>query len=190
MRLLTKAVLKVKIIRRGRLLAGPRSIAAIKGVYMKYLVFSDSHGRVSELEKALFSEQYDAVIFLGDGVQDITEAMNWFPGKGLVEVKGNCDAFTFSVPTERTVLSDGCNVFLCHGHTQNVKFGLYHLLSTARDRKAGAVLYGHTHVKDLHEEDGILVLNPGSIGFNGEYATLTLLNGKITAELKSTAKMP
>ena len=35
---------------------------------MKYLVFSDSHGRVSELEKALFSEQYDAVIFLGDGV--------------------------------------------------------------------------------------------------------------------------
>ena len=151
---------------------------------MKYLVFSDSHGMRRDLENVLFSEKADAVIFLGDGLSDIEEVMHWFPGMGSVCVRGNCDFFRTNVPGERVIVTDGCRVIVCHGHGHNVKEGLYELESVGRENHATAILYGHTHVQEKHVSDGLLVLNPGSVGYNGEYAVLTLENGKATAVLK------
>ena len=158
----------------------------VKAFHMKYLVFSDSHGMRTDLEQVLFSEKADAVIFLGDGLSDIEEVMHWFPGMGLVSVRGNCDFSRPFVTGERTVVTDGCTVIVTHGHAWGVKDGLYELEAHGRDCRATAVLYGHTHTKDLHMSDGMLVLNPGSIGYGGDYAVLTLENGQASAVLKST----
>ncbi len=169
-------------LRRG----APVTYPVGKLLLMKYLVLSDSHGRTASLEAALFSEKTDAVIFLGDGLSDIEEAMNWFPGRGLVAVRGNCDGWRPDSQTELLIEAGGCRLFLCHGHTQDVKEGLWRLCLTARDRGAGVALFGHTHEPVCRRRDGILLLNPGSVGFDGSYALLTVENGAATAVLKKT----
>ena len=47
-----------------------------------------------------------------------------------------------------------------------------------------AALFGHTHVPVNRTEEGVLLLNPGSIGYGGTYALLTEKDGKLSAELK------
>lgn len=57
----------------------------------------------------------------------------------------------------------------------------YSLLEDARRNKAQVVLYGHTHIQDLHrEEDGLLVMNPGAAGIAGEAGLLEIENGIVT----------
>ena len=54
-----------------------------------------------------------------------------------------------------------------------MKLYLAALLRDARACRVQAVLYGHTHVADCHqEEDGLWVLNPGSCGYGGGSAGL------------------
>ena len=63
------------------------------------------------------------------------------------------------------------------------KSGLWALLRDARASGADAVLYGHTHVADCHqEEDGLWVLNPGSCGyFGGSAGIIETAGGGIAA---------
>ena len=75
----------------------------------------------------------------------------------------------------------GVNLYYTHGHLHKVKQYLGALLRDARACKVDAVLYGHTHVADCHqEEDGLWVLNPGSCGYYGGSAGLiTVEQGRI-----------
>ena len=47
-----------------------------------------------------------------------------------------------------------------------------------------AALFGHTHVPVNRTEEGILLLNPGSIGYGGTYALLTERDGRLSAEIR------
>ena len=38
---------------------------------MKYLILSDSHGNIKNLEFAIKNSHYDKVLFLGDGLKDL-----------------------------------------------------------------------------------------------------------------------
>ena len=75
----------------------------------------------------------------------------------------------------------GARLMLTHGHRYFVKESTYRLLREARRAKVDAVLYGHTHFPDCHqEEDGLWVLNPGSAGyFGGSAGWMEIENGKI-----------
>ena len=77
----------------------------------------------------------------------------------------------------------GVIVYMTHGHRHRVKQYLAELLRDARACGVQAVLYGHTHVADCHQEDdGLWVLNPGSCGYGGGTAGLMELeNKKITS---------
>ena len=69
---------------------------------------------------------------------------------------------------------------MTHGHVHNVKCSRYALIKDAREARAQAALYGHTHEPDCHEEDGLWILNPGSCGHNGGSVGLIEVNdGKI-----------
>ena len=57
-----------------------------------------------------------------------------------------------------------------HGHTYNVKYTLSQLKSAARSNGADIVLYGHTHVAKTEYDDGLYVMNPGSISHPREGA--------------------
>lgn len=146
---------------------------------MKVLVLSDSHSYLDFMTRAVEALRPDAVIHLGDYVSDGRELMEQFPGLPFYQVPGNCDAYRCDPDMMRTVVINlsGVRLMLTHGHDYFVKESLVRLLREARRAKVSAVLYGHTHRADCHQEDdGLWVLNPGSAGFFGGSAGLLELD--------------
>ncbi len=91
------------------------------------------------------------------------------------QVPGNCDRYRVSMKQPEILCYPifGARLYMTHGHKHNVKLTLARLLADARSLNAAAVLYGHTHQADCHQEaDGLWVLNPGSCGYGGGSAGL------------------
>ena len=86
----------------------------------------------------------DAVIHLGDHLEDAASMESVFSGVDFYHVPGNCDYFT-NVPPSLTISLDGVRVFLTHGHLFGVKSGLTRLALEARRVGAQLALFGHTH---------------------------------------------
>ena len=135
---------------------------------MTYLVVSDIHGSVHGLEllkRAIFAQKPDVLLVLGDilfGAFDGDEgaickffASNSIP---VLAVRGNCDyvfdgeRLGFDLPEARTFKFAGRTLHLQHR-------------PWCRGFETGDVaLWGHTHVKCLYQESGVIYFNPGSIG--------------------------
>ena len=145
---------------------------------MKVLVFSDSHGFVSEMENAVFRHTPDYIIHLGDYVSDVLMLRETFPRIPFSFVKGNCD-FSSPEPTEQLLTLGGVPMLLTHGHRYDVKMGYDRLLYAAEENKVKLVLFGHTHYQTIIDEAGVVLFNPGSIRDYAEYGLLELSNGKI-----------
>ena len=129
----------------------------------KILVLSDSHRNNTPMTLAVQKENPDMIIHLGDHIDDAAELSMQFPRIPMVAVPGNCD-FS-SEPGTRLLTIDGYRIFLCHGHQYHVKQSLLSLTYAAREKKADAVLFGHTHLIHCDYHNGLVILNPGSIGF-------------------------
>ena len=127
-----------------------------------YLVLSDSHGNLNALESLCVQEagHFDEVIFLGDHIDDAA-FLKERTGLPVHAVKGNC---VDSGPRELLLTAEGKRLLLTHGDAYGVKVGRLRISLRARELKADAVLFGHTHVQESYEEDGILFANPGTIG--------------------------
>ena len=129
---------------------------------MRALVFSDSHGDVRGMEKAINTVNgVDAIIHLGDIERDVRWLEKNYGQYPLYAVLGNND-FYGGRPAEAVIELEGARIFLCHGHTRGVRRGHEGLISGAKARGCSAALYGHTHVPEDTVEDGILIFNPGS----------------------------
>ncbi|MGN0613262.1 MAG: metallophosphoesterase family protein [Porcipelethomonas sp.] len=130
---------------------------------MKIIVVSDSHGSLYSLEK-VFSEYYaDIYIHLGDGERELDEICRLYPDKQVYHVRGNCDFASLS-DEELLFSPDDKNViYAVHGHLHGVKSSLEPLKNTARKKSANILLYGHTHVRYCKYDDGLYIMNPGSI---------------------------
>lgn len=151
---------------------------------MRILVVSDSHSSLSFMRRSVETIKPDCIIHLGDYYGDGQVIREENPDVLFYQVPGNCDAYRCP-PDVNEVLSanlGGVWIYMTHGHRHQVKTTLVRLLKSARQCKAGAVLYGHTHIPDCHwEEDGLLVMNPGSCGyFGGSVGIIEVENGKIT----------
>lgn len=150
---------------------------------MKILVLSDSHSGLRFMYQCMHVLKPDAVIHLGDYYDDGETLKDDHPGVPFYQVPGNCDRYRCG-PNVPEILIDrvlGVDLYMTHGHRHNVKMFMGALLRDARAARVQAVLYGHTHVADCHqEEDGLWVLNPGSAGYGGGSAGLMEVeNGKI-----------
>ena len=152
---------------------------------MKILVVSDSHSGLSFMRRWAKLLHPEVIIHLGDYYDDGGVLMEEFPGSRVIRVPGNCDRWRMFEPQPETlfVMLDGVGVYLTHGHLHGVKSGTGKLLASARVAKAGAVLYGHTHIPDCRfTEEGMLVMNPGSCGSSGgTVGLIELERGKITS---------
>ena len=136
---------------------------------MKRLIaVSDSHGCVENLRDAFLqareSGPIDVAVFLGDGVSDFDRVAPMLQMEGTLcfAVAGNND-YGAEEPKERVISVNGLRIFLCHGHTTKVKWGLQTLNYRAREEEAPIALYGHTHMADVCSEEGVLMANPGAI---------------------------
>ena len=160
---------------------------------MEALIFSDSHGHAERIEEVLLRQvrRPDAIFFAGDGLRDLDRAD--LDGQTVRAVLGNCDWFSSdpNVNTECVCTFGGVTVLLTHGHLYNVKHGCGALLAHAARIGADVVIFGHTHVPHLEtfpkgSEIGGVVLerplylfNPGSLGADGSFGTLTVQGGQI-----------
>lgn len=113
---------------------------------------------------AIEAARPDAVIHLGDHLEDAESMETVFSTVDFYHVPGNCD-YAPGIPEGLTVELDGVRVFLTHGHRFGVKAGLERLTAQARHVGAQLTLFGHTHRALLERQpDGLWLMNPGACG--------------------------
>lgn len=131
---------------------------------MKILVLSDSHGNSYNIRKALdIHKDINRIVFLGDGERDIDCVSEEIGSTPLTAVRGNCDSSFSSLNTVELLRAGNHLIYCTHGYMEHVKYGIGELMKNAKTAGADIVLYGHTHLQECSYEDGIYIMNPGSI---------------------------
>ncbi len=127
----------------------------------RVLIVSDSHGRLDNLEEVMERVKPGLLLHLGDveGDEDIIDAQ---AGCEVVYVRGNCD-YSSDAPGCAVVEVGKHKIFMAHGHTYGVNFGLDELAYAAKEAGCDVALFGHTHVPLKAEVSDVTVINPGSI---------------------------
>ena len=165
---------------------------------MKWLIASDIHGSAYYCEKLLSAfeaERADKLLILGDVLyhgprNDLPEGyapkkviamLNGIKDK-IMCVRGNCDTevdqmvLDFPVLADYGILTVGNRlIYATHGHKYNPD-------TLPPLQKGDVLLYGHIHVPKCYENDGILILNPGSVSIpkeNSEHSYMTLEDNKV-----------
>lgn len=142
---------------------------------MRILVVSDSHGDEEAVWRAVETQpSAGAVIHLGDGAREFEAVAARYPDKRFYNVRGNGDWGCHTIPDTGEELFSGRRVFFTHGHLYGVKTGLYRVVCAARERKADILLFGHTHMPLEDYEEGLFILNPGSIAHGGSYGIVDI----------------
>lgn len=150
---------------------------------MKLLILSDSHKNMNYMCAAVEREQPDRIIHLGDHEQDAMRLAALYPHIPLLSVCGNCD---FGTSPERIVIElEGVRLYLTHGHTLRVKYGLLRAELAAREENCNLLLFGHTHQSLFDCYNGLWLCNPGSCSGKGRitYAVLELSDGQIQGRI-------
>ena len=124
----------------------------------KLLVLSDSHGGRAAIERVLLKENanIDALVFLGDGLRDLEQALTPYPRLRAYSVAGNCDYGALE-PMDGLAAFDQTIVFYTHGHMYGVKYDLDTLTDAAAARGAEVAMFGHTHAVCLKHGANVLV---------------------------------
>lgn len=115
-------------------------------------------------------EKPDEIIHLGDCWTDAETLSFAFPEIPVTMVPGNCD-FCLGKKGKMLIERDDLKILLAHGHQWGVKSGPAVALEAAWEQEADILLYGHTHEAECWQENGLWVMNPGTVG--GRYARAT-----------------
>ncbi|MCC8073318.1 MAG: YfcE family phosphodiesterase [Clostridiales bacterium] len=146
---------------------------------MRIIVISDSHrakGNLFEIvEKHMNSS--DLFIFLGDGEDDFDSVLALYPDLKYERVAGNCDWYS-TYPLYKSIKANGKTIFFSHGHPFHVKFGYDEIIREARSVKADICLFGHTHNQYTNYDNGLYIMNPGSVA-DGRYGIIDIVSGGI-----------
>lgn len=105
----------------------------------------------------------DLLVHLGDHYEDGMSLENQTDIK-VIAVKGNCDSHVKA--QDEIILEIGPHkILLVHGHQYGVKADLGKLYYKALESNCDIALFGHTHVPIKIQHGGVLMMNPGSLGF-------------------------
>jgi len=152
---------------------------------MKIMVVSDTHGNyLAPLACLDENSGVDLIVHLGDEICD-GRMLNNLTQIPIILVPGNCDPEARE-PRELCGVIGGQRIFMTHGDRYRVKNGLDALVSKAAEEKASVVLFGHTHVPLVQKENGILLVNPGTLMAGNRkksYAILTVTKNSASAEI-------
>ena len=103
----------------------------------------------------------DLLIHLGDleGSEGYLETIAPCP---VEMVAGNNDFFS-RLPREKVITLGSRKVLLTHGHNHYVNYGYDRLREAARQNGCDYAFFGHIHRPVYETDEGITVVNPGSI---------------------------
>ena len=155
---------------------------------MRIVVISDTHRDFNGLYN-LVEQQKDCTdlgLHLGDGERETEDLLALMPGLPLRFVQGNCDLCSLA-PAQDMLQADGIRIFMTHGHLYQVKYSLDTFIEEARMLHASVALYGHTHRPYYHYEEGLHILNPGSLSqpraCARSYGVIEVRNGQVLCSL-------
>ncbi|HSW10386.1 MAG TPA: metallophosphoesterase [Bacillota bacterium] len=128
---------------------------------MRIALVSDTHGQIQAVQQALATgDAIDLLLHAGDHYADGLKL-----GQNLrVNVKavtGNCDLMVAG-PEEEIFRARDRRILVTHGHQFRVKRTYHPLVRRAVELAVDVVVFGHTHLPTIFEEQGILFINPGS----------------------------
>lgn len=155
------------------------------------LIISDTHGDISAVEKVLYThgEEKDVLMFAGDGIEDFlqfiilaksdTDLKKFIPPVFCL-VKGNSDLsnkYDINVledngiyKQERFKFPDYISLSVCkrqiiltHGDHFDVDLNLISFMNFVKQNNAKIGIYGHSHFPEIHELNGVFLINPGSL---------------------------
>ena len=146
----------------------------------RILVFSDSHGECDNMIKVTENIiGVDLIVHCGDYSRDAVFMRKAFPDTDVVSVRGNNEFGLGFDELWETIEVDGVRIFITHGHIQGVKSGLDTLIERCKKENCSVGIFGHTHRSLCEKQDGVLLLNPGSIrGRMGTYGVIEIEEGK------------
>ena len=149
----------------------------------RILVFSDSHGNIEYMKKAIDGiRDISVIVHLGDLTRDINEVMREYPDYRYEIVKGNCD-FASIEDDERIFELGGYKFLITHGHKFGVKTGTDYLMEYAEEKGVDCVMYGHTHISECEFDRGLLVMNPGCGSLYRESYGVVEIEDEIKADI-------
>lgn len=153
---------------------------------MRILVVSDTHRDQYSLEQAVLRQtKAEVVIHLGDGADEADLVKAKFPEKMFLQVRGNCD-WGSTLPADGEIVLEGKRIFYTHGYSYNVKYGLYQICCAAREKNADILLFGHTHQALTEYDNGLYMMNPGSLhGSLGTYGVIDITKAGIVTNIIS-----
>lgn len=131
-----------------------------RGDCLRVLAVSDNHGNRSILTEliAVYKDDVDAFIHCGDSeLSPADEVWNT-----MAVVRGNMD-FTNEYPLTEVIRVGAELFFVTHGHRHQVKLNFDLMANEAKEVGARVAFYGHTHVPAVDQQEGIFLINPGSI---------------------------
>lgn len=165
---------------------------------MKLLIASDIHGSAYWCRKLLEvyqQEQPDKLVLLGDILYHgpRNDLPREYAPKAVISmlsplaekilcVRGNCEAevdqmvlpFPCMAPYSQLLVEDK-TFYLTHGHHENPR-------NLPRLNPGDVFLYGHTHVKEDIQVEGVRCLNPGSVSIpkDGSHSCLVYDKGEFS----------
>ncbi|MFC6616696.1 metallophosphoesterase family protein [Deinococcus radiophilus] len=125
---------------------------------MRALILSDTHGLLRPEVLALVA-QADLVIHAGDvGRPEVLDDIRRAAHAPVHVVRGNVDTAPplSALPATELIEAGGRSLYLLHN--------LDHLDLSPQAAGIDAVVFGHTHRPEERRENGVLYLNPGSVG--------------------------
>lgn len=136
---------------------------------MRIIVMADSHGSGSAVTKIVEKNIDTAEMFihLGDGENDMTEVLEKYPDIKLYRIRGNCDhspdlPIMEVIRVEAGLAKRPVGILAVHGHLHYVEWGKFELVRLAKENGCEIALFGHTHCRFNEEDDGVMLVNPGS----------------------------
>lgn len=136
----------------------------------KALIISDNHSDRTILEKIInkWRTKVDLMIHCGDSEIPATDPLM----QEFTRVAGNND-WHLGYSADQEILVGGQRFFVTHGHHYQVNFSMTPLMLKGRSVAADVVCFGHTHQLFAAVEQGMLLVNPGSISLpRGQYARI------------------
>lgn len=133
---------------------------------MKVLVISDTHGKIDNARFVLeqvIPAGIKTVLHCGDYISDARLIQKFYPDIDVYGVYGNCDV-GFGGEYSKVITLEDVSIYMSHGHKYGVKWEDYdEVIIDAMAYDAQVAVCGHSHRAYLSEEQGVVVMNPGSL---------------------------
>ena len=155
---------------------------------MRIGLVSDSHGNLRDLKQAVEKMgAVEAVFHMGDCIEDARLMRQWL-SVPVFAVNGNMDYGDKEGHGQIVTEIAGKKFLITHGDRDHVKSTYTGLFYRGQSLGVDAICFGHTHKPLILEEQGILMMNPGSVALpygNGRktFGIITIEAGKLKGEI-------